>query len=82
MLVGLMREGVTIYIYIYIHIYIYSTYICIHIYLLYREAGIHVGLGREMCVEMLETWTALNIMCMNPEQNMVRFRIQPQFLVV
>merc|ERR1719183_1812549 len=37
----------------------------------------HKALTREMCIEAIENWESLNILCFNPEKSMVRFMVPP-----
>jgi len=37
----------------------------------------HKALTKEMCVEAIENWQSLNILCFNPEKTMVKFMVPP-----
>jgi DNA replication licensing factor MCM7 len=37
----------------------------------------HKALTREMCIEAIENWESLNILCFNPEKTMVKFMVPP-----
>jgi DNA replication licensing factor MCM7 len=37
----------------------------------------HKALTRDMCIEAIENWESLNILCFNPEKTMVRFLVPP-----
>merc|ERR1712070_762801 len=37
----------------------------------------HKALTREMCIEAIENWESLNVLCFNPEKTMVKFMIPP-----
>jgi len=37
----------------------------------------HKALTREMCLEAIENWESLNILCFNPEKTMVKFMVPP-----
>jgi DNA replication licensing factor MCM7 len=37
----------------------------------------HKALTRDMCIEAIENWESLNILCFNPEKTMVRFMVPP-----
>merc|ERR1719272_1733207 len=37
----------------------------------------HKALTREMCIEAIDNWESLNILCFNPEKTMVKFMVPP-----
>lgn len=37
----------------------------------------HKALTRDMCIEAIENWESLNILCFNPEKTMVKFMVPP-----
>jgi len=37
----------------------------------------HKALTKEMCIEAIENWESLNILCFNPEKTMVKFMVPP-----
>jgi DNA replication licensing factor MCM7 len=37
----------------------------------------HKALTKDMCVEAIENWESLNILCFNPEKTMVKFMVPP-----
>jgi DNA replication licensing factor MCM7 len=37
----------------------------------------HKALTRDMCMEAIENWESLNILCFNPEKTMVKFMVPP-----
>jgi len=37
----------------------------------------HKALTRDMCVEAIDNWESLNILCFNPEKTMVKFMVPP-----
>jgi len=37
----------------------------------------HKALTREMCMEAIENWESLNILCFNPEKTLVKFMVPP-----
>jgi len=37
----------------------------------------HKALNREQCIEAIDNWQSLNILCFNPEKTMVKFMVPP-----
>jgi DNA replication licensing factor MCM7 len=37
----------------------------------------HKALTRDMCIEAIDNWESLNILCFNPEKTMVKFMVPP-----
>jgi len=37
----------------------------------------HKALTKDMCIEAIENWESLNILCFNPEKTMVKFMVPP-----